>query len=271
MQPAPRSFIDTRLNQLSRQQMIQAVTYGSQGSAMQGFSHLLDTAEIAAVVDFVRDQFMRRQAKNTRYHTVENGWEGHDEKYAAAYPFALGEIALDTPFESLTENQKLGWQLFMQGCVSCHDRAQVLQEGDIWQKRPVSFPRNQYSHLQPDAVSSASIYAEHDKGPSLGKLTAQEQRGQEFFKANCAFCHGLDGSGQNWIGSYVEPHPRDLRNLKRDQWPLSRIERAIAKGVTGSAMPAWQHVLQEEEISAVARYVQRLAQHYQDESAQGNR
>ena len=239
--------------------MIRAVTAGVAGSAMQSFAHLLSTNEMAAVVDFVRQQFMQHKATNTRYHTEENGWFDHDRKYAVAYPFALGRLALDTPFVSLTPSQQQGWQLFMQACVSCHDRAAVKREGEIWQKKPLSFPRNGYSHQQTDAVSGASVYAQHEIGPVLLQLDAEERAGQDLFNSNCAFCHGRDGSGQNWIGSYIEPHPRDLRQLDARHWNMANLKRAIADGVDGSAMPAWKHVLSEGQIEQVAKYVIRLS------------
>lgn len=229
---------------------------------MQGFAAQLDRDDIAAVVDFVRDQFMQRKAYNTRYHTVDNGWPDHDRKYAAAYPFALGEIAVNAPLASLTPAQQSGWRLFMQGCVSCHDRGKRAREGAVWKKRPLSYPRNQYSHQQADSLSGASVYQQHDVAPSLGSLTTTEQKGRALFNANCAFCHGRDGSGQNWIGSYVEPSPRDLRQLALDKWSVQRIEQAVAEGVNGSAMPAWKHVLDESQIRSVAAYVRRLAQVY---------
>jgi len=55
---------------------------------MHGFSRLLNTQEIAAVVDFVRVEFIANRRINTRYHTIENGWPNHD-RYILAFPFHL--------------------------------------------------------------------------------------------------------------------------------------------------------------------------------------
>jgi len=65
---------------------------------MHGFSRLLNTQEIAAVVDFVRIEFIANQRINTRYHTLENGWPNHD-RYIHAFPFATGSIPLDSAWE----------------------------------------------------------------------------------------------------------------------------------------------------------------------------
>ena len=127
--------------------MITTVTHGSANTAMQGFSNTISEQDIALVVDFVRKEFIADKARNTSYHTVENGWPNH-QQYAPAFPFALGEIALDEPADQLSEQQLLGRRIFMQSCVTCHDRGRVNDEGDIWDPRPVSYPRNQYSHRQ---------------------------------------------------------------------------------------------------------------------------
>ena len=51
-----------------------------------------------------------------------------------------------------------------------------------------------------DAVSSATPYAMHDVPPKLAGLTAKQRKGERVYRTNCAFCHGADGSGMNWIG-----------------------------------------------------------------------
>jgi len=69
---------------------------------------------------------------NTRYHTRANGWPDH-ERYAGAFPFATGDIPLDRPDASLSGAERAGKQLFMGACISCHDRAKVLDAGAAWQ------------------------------------------------------------------------------------------------------------------------------------------
>jgi len=227
---------------------------------MKGFDGVISDADVAAVVDFVRDQFMRQPRFNTHYHTRENGWLDHD-RYRDAFPFALGEVALDTPWEQLNAAQQRGRTLFMQACISCHDRAKVEQDGSIWESRPLSYPRNGYSHLQPDAVSSASPYTVHDQVPVMAPLTPLERRGQAIFQQNCAFCHANNGSGKNWIGQFIQPHPRDFRDAKK-MGGLTRqdLVKRIGEGVPGTAMPAWRTVLDQQQLEAVAAYVLRLYQ-----------
>lgn len=243
--------------------MLEAVRQGRPGTAMKSFSNMLSADEEELVIDFIRKEFMEQGAENTRYHTQENGWPDH-QRYRIAYPFALGTIALDTPDSELTTEQLRGKQLFLTSCISCHDRARVNDEGEIWGKRAVSFPRRHYSHRDenplptPDTLSGATPYAVHDIVPQLENLSEVERRGESLFQANCAFCHGADGSGKNWIGTFMEPHARDLtnpefmRNMSR-----ARLKVTIEEGLPGTSMPAWKSVLKAEEITAIIAYVNR--------------
>jgi cytochrome c oxidase cbb3-type subunit 3 len=256
--PPPRNFTETKPDDLSRQSMIDVVTSGKEGTAMHGFSRLLNTQEIAAVVDFVRVEFIDNQRINTRYHTLENGWPNHD-RYILAFPFATGSIPLDSAWEQLTPEQARGKQLFLASCITCHDRAVVRDEGDIWKKQSISFPRNNYSHTIIDAVSSASIYATHDIPPVVDNLPVEAEKGKQLWQQNCAFCHAADGTGENWIGSFLQPQPRNLtdetfmREMTREL-----LLRRIRQGLKDTSMPAWKDVLSDSQIHQIISYIDEV-------------
>ena len=240
--------------------MISAVAEGREGTAMMSFRVHLNEQEVEQVVDFVRWEFMESDSPNTQYHTLANGWDNH-QQYAVAFPFALGEIALDTPWEQLTERQQIGKRLFMSSCVTCHDRATVRDEGVIWELRAVSLPRNQYDHKKasvPDVLTQASPFARHDVVPDIKNLTTQQRRGEALFQQNCAFCHAADGTGKNWIGGFLESHPRDLTSNRAmlDITP-DRLKQVIKKGLPGTTMSAWETVLTDEQINDIISYVYR--------------
>ena len=258
LSPPPRDF--TRAT-LTPAQIAQALREGRQGTAMKSFRGILKDAEIDAVATFVAREFVRDKAVNTRYHTAENGWPAH-ERFAAAFPFARGDIALDAAAESLDAVQRAGRQLFLTSCISCHDRARVQDEGPAWSARPLSYPRMGFVPGQPntppvDAVSSASVYAKHEVVPKIAGLTAQQRRGETLFQANCAFCHGADGSGKNWIGQFMQPKARDLTQYTAQTMPMPRLKLVIRDGLDGTSMPAWKHVLAAGEVDAVGAYVAR--------------
>jgi cytochrome c oxidase cbb3-type subunit 3 len=255
--PPPRDFTAIEPDESLAPQFADTVKHGRAGTAMKSFASVLSDDEISAVVGFVLSEFVAAKAPNTKYHTVENGWPDH-ERYQPAYGFATGELALDTPWDDLSAEQQMGKRLFLRSCVSCHDRARVNDEGPIWDLRPLSYPRNAYSHITgpTDAITSASTYAIHDRVPQVALTTQQQKYGEKLFQENCAFCHGADGTGRNWIGSFLEPHPRDLtnpafmRNVSR-----AYLANAIRDGLANTSMPAWKSVLDQNQIEALLDYI----------------
>ena len=279
--PKPIDFTRISPNSLSRERMLQSIQSGRPGTAMMSFASVLQPNEIAAVTNFVRQEFMVEKAENTRYHTEANGWFNH-ERYAAAYPFALGEIPLDTPWEQLTPQQVNGKRLFMTSCVSCHDRARENNDDIHWESRAVSYPRNQFSpgdnldgkdnqtaeaannnsdtkkNVAVDAMTSATPYHLHDIPPKLEGLTEIEHRGETLFQQNCAFCHAADGTARNWIGSFMEPHPRDLtKSAAMENMTRTHLRTVIREGLPGTSMPAWKSVLSEQQVEDIIAYVAR--------------
>jgi len=258
--PPPRDFTAASPAALSAAHIADAVRLGRPGTAMASFRSVISEAELDAVAAFVAREFVRDRARNTEYHTAANGWADH-ERHAAAFPFARGEIAIDADEETLDAAQRAGRRLFMGTCISCHDRARVADAGPAWAARPLSYPRLGFApgdaQIPVDAVSSASVYAKHELVPVIANLDAQQQAGQTLFQANCAFCHGADGTGKNWIGQFMEPKARDLTQYSARTMPAALLRQRIREGLPGTSMPAWQHVLTAGEIDALAAYVAR--------------
>lgn len=257
MATKPRNFLDSNPQEFPLARMEKSITQGRPQTPMPSFSTVLTPKEIQNVALFIREEFILRHAPNTLYHTPENGWSDH-ARYQEAFPFVTGQIPLDTSEEKLTPQAKQGKQLFMSTCITCHDRAKVNDEGPIWEQRAVSWPRNRYSHRDTpplDAIARATPYAQHEIPPVLSDLTPTEQQGETLFQKNCAFCHAADGTGLNYIGTFLEPHPRNLTtpgllaNLD--------LETVIRDGLPSTSMPAWGNVLTSTEITALIHYLRR--------------
>lgn len=240
--------------------MLQAVTRGRPGSAMMSFAAVLSRDEIAAVVDFIRHTFIEQKRSNTRYHTAQNGWADH-ERYAEAFPYVSGALALDASDEELTPAQRRGKQLFLSACVVCHDRGRLRDDRTLWERRTVSYPRGGYSYRDDggaDALSGPTLSALHAAAPVLVDPAPQLRRGEDIFQRNCAFCHAPDGTGRNWIGSFLQPRPRDLTAATLTALPPARLREVIRNGLPDSTMPAWGTVLEDADIEAVAAYVETV-------------
>jgi cytochrome c oxidase cbb3-type subunit III len=254
--PPPRDFTASTLTVAA---ILEAVAFGRAGTAMKSFAGILDEFEMKAVSAFVAREFVHDKARNTAYHTPENGWPDHG-RFAVAFPFVLGAVKLDAPVDTLGADQLRGRALFMSACVSCHDRAHVSDGGPAWSSRPLSFPRmgfvpGQGAGTVIDAVSGASVYAKHDVVPRVVNMNARQRRGERLFQGNCAFCHGADGTGKNWIGQFMEPKARDLTSPSVQGLTPVQLRRRIRDGLPGTSMPAWGSVLKPAEIDAIAAYV----------------
>lgn len=281
LRPAPRNFQAATVDGLPREAMLRAVAGGVTGSAMAAFRHTLSPREIELVVDFVREEFIVRKARNTSYHTAANGWPDH-EKYRSAFPFATGEIPLDRPWDELDAVQSRGKQLYLSACVSCHDRGRVVAEGKPWELRGVSYPPGNYTgeedaeHDEAAAGGTAAVAAKksetehgsdgesatiapyelHDVPPKLLRPSALVQRGERLYQGNCAFCHAADGTGRNWIGSFLEPHPPDFTAPElAGRLTRQRVATITRDGMPGTSMSAWKQVLSPPEIEAISAYV----------------
>lgn len=256
--PPPRDFTSTPVETLPRDSMIDAVLFGKPGTAMVGFASVISRSDAEAVVTYVRDAFMKENSITEEYHSAANGWPNH-ERYAAAFPFIDGTLAVDIAWESLTETQQAGRRLYEMACVSCHDQPSGLNvDSTVWELRAVSYPRRHFTHRddENDWVSAASPYRLHDRPPGGRTLTDEQKAGKQLFEANCAFCHAVDGSGKNWIGSFLEPRPRDLSDPDLHRaLGASGLRQRIENGMPNTSMPAWKQVLSEAEIDAIIAYV----------------
>lgn len=250
LDPKPRNFAATSPRSLTRATMLQTLERGVPGTAMKSFVRVLDARQRTAVVDYIRSAFMQGAPGRRRYHTPENGWTDHD-KASAAFPFATGETPLDTPPESLGQRQREGRRLFLSACVSCHEGARRSEGALTWDRRALSFPRS--VETCDGCHESARLLVTRGDSPH-GKLD-----GADLFRRNCAFCHGTDGSGRNWIGTFLEPHARDLRESRIAALDASALTEILRNGLPGTSMPAWKGILSDAELFAVAGHVRALA------------
>ena len=71
--------------------------------------------------------------------------------------------------------------------------------------------------------------------------------------------HAADGSGQNWIGSFLEPHPRNLTDPQAMAGMTDkRLREVIENGLPGTTMSAWKSVLGAGDIDAIIAYISRV-------------
>lgn len=86
-------------------------------------------------------------------------------------------------------------------------------------------------------------------------VAAEDDPGQATFQAECAKCHGADGSGDTPVGKAMKvPSLRDARLAGPDA-----VEMIVKHLQTHPKHAAVRNKLSAEEMEAVARAVQSLA------------
>ncbi len=86
-------------------------------------------------------------------------------------------------------------------------------------------------------------------------------QGRTIFLGRCATCHGNEGRGDGPIAAnLIGPPPGNLTDAewKHGDRP-DQVVVVIEKGVPGTRMEGWSHVLDPPEARAVAAYVYYLA------------
>ncbi|HXI87479.1 MAG TPA: c-type cytochrome, partial [Parvularculaceae bacterium] len=89
-----------------------------------------------------------------------------------------------------------------------------------------------------------------------GYLKGDYAVGRALYHANCEQCHGRDGNGEGRRAYFMVVKPANFTSPGfRMRMDRARLPNAIAKGVVGSTMPAWEKVLPPDKIADLAEYV----------------
>lgn len=88
----------------------------------------------------------------------------------------------------------------------------------------------------------------------MANAHAEVPDGKALFEANCAQCHGKDGTVSDY-GKKLEPFPaRNLRAIAKHV-PYDEVRRIVTHGTHKTKMRAMKYVLDPLEIEAVVDYV----------------
>ncbi len=96
--------------------------------------------------------------------------------------------------------------------------------------------------------------------------------GKRVYRKACFPCHGVRGDGNGPGAKPLDPRPRDFtkglfkfRSTSTGELPTDEdLMRAVAQGVRGTAMPAWERLLTLEERTAVVAYVKSFYPDFSD-------
>lgn len=123
LDPPPRNFTAAESRKLTRRDMINAVTYGSPGTAMMPFTTRFADEEIAAVVDYIRQTF---QSNDSLPAQQGHGGAGM-VALGSAGPGAHqdhgleGGAGMDAAFpDNLAGRAEQGHNFYEKNCAECH-------------------------------------------------------------------------------------------------------------------------------------------------------
>ena len=192
LSPRPADFTSEQFQRkMSREHMIQSVSYGIPETAMTGWKNRLSDDQIETVVGYVIDAFMPLMGEESASVVADNAddHQGHDH--------------------------------------SAHTHADPDTDLDIYLGMPLS-----------------------------GGINGNALRGGELYDNNCADCHGLTGDGRGPRAYFINPKPRNfLHTASRASFNRPTLQRLIAKGKLRTEMPAWEKVLDEQQIADISEYV----------------
>lgn len=180
----------------------------------------------------------------------------------------------ETPLEELVKNEqalKVGGRLFLQNCAQCHGsdaRGSIgfpnltdsdwLYGGDlatiktsIMNGRNGMMPPKGGLPIDDSELEALAEYIVKLSGRDHDEAKAAQ--GQGSFMKGCFACHGMDGTGNKFMGA---------PNLTDNTWLYGgsngTIVESIKNGRAG-VMPAWKNVLGEEKVHVIAAYVYSLS------------
>jgi len=290
--PPPRDFTTPQaMQELTRERMLAAVKGGVPGTAMMAWKTQLNDAQIASVVDYVRDTFMRASVAAdasrgrqiyARTCSVCHGDRGAGSMWASANlrpaprdfsaPQARAELTRERMLASVAGGRPGTAMSGYGGKFSAEDIAAVVDyiRGSFMRvdamagisgthARGVATPAAQSPPPSPAPEKAPLALANPAmKLPLPQGLRGDATAGRKFYDANCATCHGVKGDGQGPRAYFINPKPRVFTSAEsRALLNRPAIYAGVAAGKRGTEMPAWDKVLSPQEIADVSEYVFR--------------
>ena len=283
LNPPPRDFTTAQaLSELTRDRMIAAVKAGVPGTAMVGYQTQLQTKQIEAVVDYVRDTFMRASTNAdasrgrqvyAKSCSVCHGDRGTGSVWSSANlnppprdfstPQARAELTRERMLASVAAGRP---------GTAMAGFATQLKRDDM--EAVVDYIRSAFMRIDADVGISgtqahggpavpagrtpapAPLVKANMSLPMPSGLTGNVAAGRRFYDANCATCHGVKGDGKGPRAYFINPKPRVLISPEsRAIFNRPAIFAAVSAGKLGTEMPAWSKVLEAQEIANVTEYV----------------
>ncbi len=118
----------------------------------------------------------------------------------------------------------------------------------------------EWSSVFGDAQIDALIAYLRFLSTSKHELMGDPEAGQELYTKYCLTCHGEEGYGDGPMTRLMNMEPADLSEpAAMNALSNEELVASIVDGA-GEFMPAWEGILDEAEVAALASYIRLLAQ-----------
>lgn len=106
-----------------------------------------------------------------------------------------------------------------------------------------------------DSTQQATDTALFDQ-PISPTLQGDAQSGLAYYLRSCTACHGTSGKGDGPRAYFIYPRPRNfLHPASQARFNRPTLFKAIKEGVLGREMPAWDKVLDDQQIADITEYL----------------
>lgn len=273
LNPPPRNFL--MATNFGREHMISVIRDGKPGTAMVGWGSQLNDKEISEVTDYIRNAFM----KSALDPQVQRGKQVYSEKCVMCHgergeglptdqmnvpprnfaaPQARVDLTKEKMIEAVTNGRSGTMMISFREQLPKKDIEAVVAYIDAILMVPQSQISGTSAHggREQDADQTFGKAAPVDmSAPFPRELKGNAKKGEQFYRANCAECHGDKGDGQGKRAYFINPRPADFGSSKfRTKLNRPALFTVISQGKLATEMPAWNKVLSDQEIADVAEY-----------------
>ncbi|MDT3775972.1 c-type cytochrome [Nitrospira sp. MA-1] len=186
---------------------------------------------------------------------------------------------LNLPPDPISYQPGSGSELASRYCLMCHSAEYVYMQPPhphgqwmkIVNKMKESFgcpiPNEDMAQLVDYLVTQNSLQPSPSAPPAQrddqtdtpGQSSIQSgdsQKGKSLYERHCVTCHGPGGKGDGPIGPVLVPPAANLTLLGKQS--DKTILDTLRKGRPGTAMPAWEHDLNPQELNHLLSFLRTL-------------
>lgn len=122
----------------------------------------------------------------------------------------------------------------------------------------VSQPGSVENKVMTEVKQKVTIGGKDDQNP-VPDTAANVDEGKHHFGHHCQICHGLDGQNTGVpFATQMSPPVADLKSPTVQGYTDGQLHWIIKNGINPSGMPAWNGILEEDEMWKIVRYLRHL-------------